>query len=114
MNRNQFAIAAVALATTLAGVSTLARAEDTTRQDRMDSAYSDYKSNPRYNHSDSTSMSTSNSDSTKGGGRFDRAESSVKRGAHKTGDAIKSGAHKTAEALRRTGDKIKDKVTPSN
>jgi hypothetical protein len=112
MNRNHFAIAAVALATTLAGVSTLARAEDTTRQDRMDSAYSDYKNNPRYNHADSTSMS--NTDNTKGGGRFDRAESSVKRGAHRTGEAIKSGAHKTAEALRRTGDKIKDKTTPNN
>jgi hypothetical protein len=112
MNRKHYAIAAVALATTLAGVSTLARADDTTRQDRMDSAYSNYKSNPRYNHSDGSSMS--NGDSTKGGGRFDRAESSVKRGAHKTGDAIKSGAHKTAEALRRTGDKIKDKTTPNN
>jgi hypothetical protein len=117
MTRQPFALAALALAATLAGASSLAFAadpsynDDSSRQERMDSAYDSYRNNPHYNHSGNTSMSGTDHSS---GGRFERAENSVKRGAHKTGDAIKNGAHKTAEALRRTGDKIKDKTTPSN
>jgi hypothetical protein len=111
MNRHQFALAAVALATALAGASSLALADDSSRQDRMDSAYDNYRNDPHYNHAGNASMPSADHNS---GGRFERAENSVKRGAHRTGDAIKNGAHKTAEALRRTGDKIKDKTTPSN
>jgi hypothetical protein len=113
MTRHPFAFAAVVLATTLAGASSLALAADpdSSRQDRMDSAYDNYRNDPHYNHAGNTSMSGTEHSS---GGRFERAENSVKRGAHRTGDAIKNGAHKTADALRRTGDKIKDKITPSN
>jgi hypothetical protein len=113
MTRHSFAFAAAALATALAGASSLALAadpaynDDSSRQERMDNAYDNY----RNNHAGNASMSSTD---RHGGGRFERAENSVKRGAHRTGEAIKSGAHKTAEALRRTGDKIKDKTTPSN
>jgi hypothetical protein len=115
MTRQPFAFAAIALAAILAGASSLAFAadpaySDSSRQDRMDSAYDNYRSNPHYNHAGNASMSTDHN----GGGRFERAENSMKRGAHRTGEAIKHGAHKTADALRRTGDKIKDKTTPSN
>lgn len=53
-----------------------------------------------------------------------RAEESVKRGMHKTGDAIKHGAHKaadgvkrgahkTGEAMHRAGEKIEGKDKPA-
>ena len=124
MNRHSFALAAIAAATVLTGASTLARAAegtDTMRQERMDSAYSDYQNNPRYHHDSSTSDSSMNN----GGGRFERGENSIKRGAHragqgikngaeKVGHAVETGAHKTGDALRRTGDKIKDKTSSNN
>jgi hypothetical protein len=123
MNRHSFALAAIAAATVLAGASTLARAADpaydSSRQERMDSAYTDYQNNPRYHH-DASDSSMNN-----GGGRFERGENSIKRGAHragqgikngaeKVGHAVETGAHKTGDALRRTGDKIKDKTSSNN
>lgn len=77
--------------------------EATNRQDRMDQAYTSYR----------------NTDP----GPAARAESSMKRGAHKTGHAIKHGAKatghavgtglsKTGEFLDRGGDKLKSKTNP--
>ncbi len=76
---------------------------DTTRQERMDQAYEDYRNpNP---------------------GPAARAENAVKRGAHKTGEAIKQGAQKaghavgkgvrkTGEAIGRGGEKLEDASAP--
>jgi hypothetical protein len=113
MNRHHFTFAAV-LATALAGASSMVWAADpsseTTRQERMDAAYDNYRSN---------SGSTANPNP----GRFERAENSVKRGAHKAGTAIKHGAQKTGhaigkgvrktgEAIGNTGEKLEDKSAP--
>jgi hypothetical protein len=76
---------------------------DTQRRERMDRAYEDYR----------------NQDP----GPAARAESSIKRGAHRTGSAIKHGAQKvghavgkgvrkTGEAIGHGGEKLEDKSTP--
>ncbi len=118
MNAHLKTTAAAVIGSALLALSAAAQADaaygTTTRDQRMDSALQDYRST----HSSSTSsMSTSDQKP----GRFARAENSVKRGAHRTGEALKSGAskvgsavskagHKTADALRNTGDKIHDKI----
>jgi len=104
MNTPQLTFAAV-LATALVGASSITWAadasSDSARQQRMDAAYDSYRSNPNP-------------------GRFERAENSVKRGAHKTGSSIKHGAkkvghavgkgvRKTGEAIGNTGEKLEDK-----
>jgi hypothetical protein len=107
MNRSHFTSAAV-LATALAGASSMVWAADpsseTTRQERMDAAYDNYRTNPNP-------------------GRFERAENSVKSGAHKAGSSIKHGAkkvghavgkgvRKTGEAIGNAGEKLEDKSAP--
>ena len=101
----------------LAGMSTLAAADQpgaTTRQDRIDAALADYRSgqsNP------SSANQPTDCAQTSDGGTFARAESSMKRGACKTGHAIERGVkktghaigkagRKTGDALRRTGEKM--------
>ena len=103
MNRTKlvFMTALVSIASTAA-----LAAEPTSeggRRDRMDKAYEDYRNpNP---------------------GPAARAESSIKRGAHKTGSAIKNGVEKvghavgtgvrkTGEAVGRGGEKLQDASTP--
>jgi len=111
MNRTHITFAAV-LATALAGASSMVWAADpsgeTTRQERMDAAYDNYRNNNSANPNP---------------GRFERAENSVKRGAHKAGSSIKHGAkkvghavgkgvRKTGEAIGNTGEKLEDKSAP--
>lgn len=97
----------VLIAALFGAASTAALAADpaaeSTRRERMDRAYEDYRNpNP---------------------GPAARAESSIKRGTHKTGDAIKRGANKvghavgkgvrkTGEAVRRVGKKPEERSAP--
>ena len=78
-------------------------AAESTRSERMDKAYEDYR-NPQP-------------------GPAARAESSIKRGAHRTGAAIETGAkkvghavgkgvRKTGEVIGRGGEKLEDASTP--
>jgi hypothetical protein len=98
----------VAAATGLLFTSTLVAAADTTptttREDRMNEALDRYHDSRNANP-----------------GPAARAEESIKRGAHKTGQAVKRGAKKaghavgtgldkTGQALHRAGDKIKGKT----
>jgi hypothetical protein len=109
MNRIKLTLVAAMI-----GASGAAMAADpsmnSSRQDRMDAAYDNYRSGS------SSNASMKNSD-TKSQGRFARAEDSVKRGASKTGSAIENGARKvghavgngarkTKDAIRRTGEKM--------
>ncbi|MBS0447708.1 MAG: hypothetical protein JSR59_17340 [Proteobacteria bacterium] len=79
---------------------------DTTRQQRMDAAYQDFKSGQSSGTS-SSNMSTSHH-MMHGTGSAARAEESIKRGAHKTGQAIKHGAEKTGEAVEHGVEKTKE------
>lgn len=73
-----------------AGTALAAEPEsNTTRQQRMDDALQNYRSNQPSQP-----------------GRFERAENAVKRDAHKTGAAIKRGAHKTGEAIEHGAQKV--------
>jgi hypothetical protein len=76
---------------------------ESTRSERMDKAYEDYR-NPQP-------------------GPVARTESSIKRGAHRTGEAIESGAkkvghavgkgvRKTGEVIGRGGEKLEDASAP--
>lgn len=103
MNRNKiFLIVAL-----LGAASTAAFAADPgsepARRERMDKAYEDFR-NPQP-------------------GRFARTERSVKRGAHRGGEAIENGAkrvghavgkgaRKTGEAIGRGGEKMEQKSAP--
>jgi Ni/Co efflux regulator RcnB len=78
-------------------------AMDSSRQDRMDSAYQDYR------NGSSSNASMHNSD-TKSQGRFARAEDSMKRGASKTGNAIENGARKVGHAIGNGARKTKDAI----
>ena len=107
MNRTQLVLIAalVGAASSVASTATFAAdgASEEGRRDRMDKAYEDYRNpNP---------------------GPAARAESSIKRGVHKTGSAIKHGAEevghavgtgvrKTGEAVGRGGEKLQDASTP--
>lgn len=103
MNRIQLILIA-ALAGAASSAALAADPEsDAARRERMDKAYEDYRNpNP---------------------GAAARAESSLKRGAHKTGEAIERGAkkvghaigkgvHKTGEAIGRGGEKLEKKSEP--
>ena len=104
MSRTRIALIALCLST----ASSLAPAAETitesTRKERMDRAYQDYR-NPQP-------------------GPAARAESSIKRGAARTGTAIKTGAQmagravgtgarKTGDAIGRGGEKPRNASTPS-
>ncbi len=104
MNRTRLVLIAAPL---FCSISTAALAADpaseSTRRERMDQAYEDYR-NPQP-------------------GPVARAESSIKRGAHKTGAAIKHGAkkvghavgegvRKTGEVIGRGGEKLEEKSAP--
>ncbi len=89
----------VALLATLTPLAaSIATAQDSTqdpgRQQRMDAAYQDYRSNPH----------------PSGEGRAARAEDSMKHGMHKTGRAIKHGAQKTEEAVEHGAHKAKEEM----
>jgi hypothetical protein len=94
MNRIKLSVIAA-----LVGLSSVAMAAESTRQERMDAAYQNY----RGNSTDSTST-----DSSKG--RFARAEDSMKRGAHKTGNAIENGARKVGHAVGNGARKAKNAI----
>ena len=103
------AITTITLAAALVSLSTWAVAADpgydAAREQRMNEALENYR--------DSRNPSP---------GPAARAENSIKRGAHKTGDAIERGAkkvghavgtglHKTGEAIHHAGDKVRGKTT---
>lgn len=103
MNRTKLVLIATLFGA--ASVSALAAdpAAESTRRERMDRAYEDYR-NPQP-------------------GPAARAESAIKRGAHRTGDAIERGAkraghavgkgvRKTGEAIGRGGEKLEEKSAP--
>jgi folate-dependent phosphoribosylglycinamide formyltransferase PurN len=107
MKTIQLALSAVLLAASGAGMAAQATT-DTTRDERMDQALQDYRST----HPDSNVGSESSQP-----GVATRVENSVKRGAHRTGEAIKhgaakadhairSGVHKTGEAVHHVGEKM--------
>ena len=100
------AAAALALA---AGLSFADTPSNTTRDERMDAALQDYRS-----------QQSDAADKNAQPGPMARAEESIKRGARKTGEAIKHGAQKTGqavgkgvrktgEALQRGGNKLEEK-----
>jgi hypothetical protein len=93
---NTFIKAVSCAVLTLAAAGAMAATEpvsDTTRDQRMDEALQRY----REAHPDTQA------------GPAARAEASMKRGLHRTGEAIKHGAHKTADAVRHVGHKISGK-----
>jgi hypothetical protein len=94
MTRTKFAFVAAALIGASAVVMADEPRSDAARQQRMDDALQNYRSNGDHRTSSAP-------------GTFERAENSVKHGAHKTGEAIEHGAHKTGEAIehatRKTG-----------
>lgn len=104
MNRSKLILIAAPLFCGLYGAALAADpASESTRRERMDQAYEDYR-NPQP-------------------GPAARAESSIKRGAHKTGEAIEHGARKvgdavgkgvrkTGEAIGRGGEKLEEKSAP--
>ena len=100
MNRSQIVLIAALLSATGSAAFAAEAGTEADRKERMDKAYEDYR-NPQP-------------------GRFARAESSVKRGAHRTGEAIENGAkkaghavgkgvRKTGEAIGRGGEKLENK-----
>ena len=102
MNKLRLTLAAALLG--VASVNSFAAdaAGETSRRERMDQAYEDYR-NPQP-------------------GPAARAENSLKRGAHRAGHAIKHGAEKaghaigkgvrkTGEAIGRGGEKLEDSTT---
>ena len=99
----------------LAAVSTFATAADTTRQERMDAALSNYHAkNPSASNSTTGVRADSASDKCaiySNGGTFSRAEAAAKRGACKTGNALDRGVKRTGNAIgnagRKTGDAIR-------
>lgn len=120
----------------LTGVAFAAQAE-TTREERMDAAYQNYRSaNPDRSASDGERTMDRHGDrhGHKAHRRDHREDGAVRRGAHRAGDAIQRGAHKTGdavrrgahkaghavgtgvrktgEALERTGDKIQESTKP--
>ncbi len=95
-------IAAVLGATCGTAVLAAEPGSEAQRRDRMDRAYEDYR-NPAPGPA--------------------RAETSIKRGAHRTGSAIKHGAQKvghavgkgvrkSGEAIGRGGEKLENAATP--
>jgi hypothetical protein len=103
MNRFRLTLTAAILG--IASTAALAAdpAAETTRRERMDQAYEDYR-NPQP-------------------GPAARAENSMKRGAHRAGHAIRHGAEKvghavgkgvrkTGEAIGRGGEKLEDAAAP--
>lgn len=98
----------------LTSFSTFATAADTTRQERMDAALSDYRAN-NPNASESTTGVSADSTSSdcaiySNGGTFSRAEAAAKRGACKTGHALDRGAKKTGHAISNVGKKTGDAI----
>jgi hypothetical protein len=98
----------------LTASSTFATAADTTRQERMDAALSNYHAN---NPSASTSTTGISADSASSdcaiysnGGTFSRAEAAAKRGACKTGHALDRGVKKTGNAIGNVGKKTGDAI----
>ncbi len=98
----------------LIAFSNVATAADTTRQERMDAALSNYHaSNPSATTARTgTSADTASSDCAiySNGGTFSRAEAAAKRGACKTGHALDRGVKKTGNAIGRVGKKTGDAI----
>lgn len=105
MNRIRTALIATLLSATTGLALAADAGSESTRRERMDRAYEDYR-NPQP-------------------GPAARAESSIKRGAARTGSAIKSGARKTGhaigtgvrktgEVIGRGGEKLQDASTPNS
>jgi len=103
MNRTQLVLIAALVGVSSATAFAAEPESDAARRERMDRAYEDYRNpNP---------------------GPAARAESSLKRGAHKTGSAIERGAkkvghavgkgvRKTGEAIGHGGEKLEQKSEP--
>jgi len=103
MNRTRLVLIAALFGAASTAALAADPASESTRRERMDQAYEDYRNpNP---------------------GPAARAESSIKRGAHKTGAAIERGAkkvghavgkgvRKTGEAIGRGGEKLEEKSAP--
>lgn len=103
MNRNKLVLITSLLALASGAALAVDPASESTRRERMDKAYEDYR-NPQP-------------------GPVARAESSIKRGAHRTGEAIENGAkkvghavgkgvRKTGEVIGRGGEKLEEKAAP--
>jgi hypothetical protein len=103
MNRTRLVLISALLGAASTAVLAADPASETARRERMDSAYEDYR-NPQP-------------------GPAARAESSIKRGAHRTGEAIESGAkkvghavgkgvRKTGEVIGKGGEKLEDASAP--
>ncbi|MEP7102046.1 MAG: hypothetical protein ABI781_16175 [Burkholderiales bacterium] len=103
MNRIQLVLIGTLIGAASTAVMAADPASESTRRERMDQAYEDYR-NPQP-------------------GPAARAESSIKRGAHKTGEAIERGAkkvghavgkgvRKTGEVIGRGGEKLEEKSAP--
>jgi hypothetical protein len=103
MNRTKLALIAALFGVASTAALAADPASESARKERMDQAYEDYRNpNP---------------------GPAARAENSIKRGAHRTGEAIESGAkkvghavgkgvRKTGEAIGRGGEKLEEKSAP--
>ena len=103
MNRFRLTLTAAILGIASTAALGADPAAETTRRERMDQAYEDYR-NPQP-------------------GPAARAENSMKRGAHRAGHAIRHGAEKvghavgkgvrkTGEAIGRGGEKLEDAAAP--
>lgn len=103
MNHTKFVLIAALLGAASTAALAADPASESTRRERMDRAYQDYRNpNP---------------------GPAARAESSMKRGAHRSGEAVersakkvghavRKGVHKTGDAMRRGGAKLDKKTAP--
>ncbi len=110
MNTLKIVTAAMLVSAAACALAAEPSTTDTTRQERMDRALSDYRdAHP--------SSSTANPNP----GPAERGENAIKRGAHKTGNAIERGAKavghavgtgltKTGDALHNGGEKLHEKT----
>lgn len=96
----------LSLLAALIGASTAVLAadpqSDAARQQRMDDALQNYRGGTHANSTQPTSSA---------GGTFERAENSVKHGAHKTGAAIEHGTTKAGAAIDSGVDKTGNVVS---
>ena len=115
---SKFTLAAALLGVAVSGAALAADPDaEAARQQRMDEALANYRNHP-------TGSATRPDDyRNPNPGPAARAEASIKRGAHRTGQALRHGAEKaghavgkgvrkTGEAIGRGGEKLEDAAKP--
>ena len=102
MNKLRLTLAAALLGIASVNCFAADAAGETSRRERMDQAYEDYR-NPQ------PGPAARAENSTKRG--VQRAGHAIRNGAEKAGHAIGKGVRKTGEAIGRGGEKLEDSTT---